>query len=543
MPVADTILKRLDNIINWVTLLVVILLALIAWSIGSTILSFFKSTAEFETFRMSRVEGFDANDQLVTSIAGVDMLWVTYPESGKNRREYSLIQVLDRQIADQELRDAIYPPDGEVSAEINKFGYCVHSYEIAFGYPSFADFQSSLESQVAARVSAGDAVNASTGFRVPPPEILALNPLGSQVQPPVNTDDCMRKNTEGNQRATLKQEIWAVLARDRVQQVHIKQAQFAAVTLVDAISGACAPKLDPQSTEPAEPQPDAETSDGVCWRDLLREAWEQSDKTVQASQEKLEILLAQSAWLEANVALEDAAMENLSLVSAQFDSVEPAVIEEFDVSNFTAQAQSLADSIAATDQQLRGWAAEESALLADAAGLGAIQVTISTLFGMDTAWRPWYWADQEGIYLQRDVTSIVYGSSIAPTEIRPPRPFAGDATATVRLKPPSELSRDRRTSFVMQTGNSAAWEKGAGKTVKENLGSFVTRSINESVNSVERRVRHRALDSAEAMLRNRVTNWFDGEVIIEFEDSDDPLLFELRDWIDQQGFAVPANQP
>lgn len=543
MPVADTILKRLDNIINWVTLLIVILLALIAWSIGKTILSFFKSTAEFETFSISRVEGFDANDQLVTSIAGVDMLWVTYPESGRNRREYSLIQILDRQIADQKLRNAIYPPNGEVSAEINKFGYCVHSYEIAFGYPSFADFQTSLESQVADRVSAGESVDTLTGIRFPPPEILALNPLGSQVQPPVNTDDCMRKNTEGNQRATLKQDIWAVLARDRVQQVHVKQAQFAAVTLVDAISGACAPKPGSQAAETTDPQPEAATNDGVCWRKLLSEAWERSDETLHASEAKLEMLLAQSAWLEANIAQEDAALESLTLMSSQFDSVAPVVIEGFEASNLTVAAQSLADNIGSTDLQLRGWAAEESALLADAAGLGAIQVTISTLFGMDTAWRPWYWVDQEGIYLQRDVTSIVYGSSIAPTEIRPPRPLLGDPTGTVRLKPPSELSRDRRTSFVMQTGKAAAWEKGAGELVKENLGSFVTRSINQSVSSVERRVRHRALESAEAMLRNRVTNWFDGAVNIEFEDRDDPLLFELRDWIDQQGFAVPADQP
>ena len=212
-------------------------------------------------------------------------------------------------------------------------------------------------------------------------------------------------------------------------------------------------------------------------------------------------------------------------------------IENFNAANVDTQVQQFATRVETLDAELQAWEGEESALFADAAGLGAVQVTISTLFGMDTAWRPWYWKDQEGVYLQRDVTSIVYGSSVAPTAIRPPASKPVERIGLVRLKAPSILSRDRRTSFVLQTGRESAWTKGTEDNIDGNIGAFVTNSINDSVDNVERRVRRRAIDSAEALLRRRVATWFKGGVQIEFEDREDPLLLDLRNWFDQQGFG------
>lgn len=530
MPLAPTILSRFENIINWVTLLIVILLGLVAWSLGKSILSFFQSTSEFDTFTISRVEGFEANDQLVTSVAGVDMLWITYPQSGPGRREYSLARILQRQIDDPDLYNAIYSATGD-EVNIKAFSYCVHSYEIAIGYPSFAEFRENLERQVAERRASGDDVDVLADIRFPAATILAMYPLGSQAQPAIHTRSCMRKNEDGVQRGRLEAEMWEVLDRDGVKLVHLKQAQFAAATLVDAITQACV--TDSATTDPAS----ADRS--VCWRKFLTAAWQRSEETITTGETRLAELMGQRAWLATqNVLPQDSA----ALQGMAIEGIEPVEIAGFDPETATDVARNLADEIAGTSAQLRTWAAEESALLADAAGLGAIQVTISTMFGMDTAWRPWYWFDQEGLYLQRDVSNIVYGSAVAPTAIRPPRPFAGDATGTVRLKRPDELSRDRRTSFVVQTGKKEVWEKGPRDEVRENLGAFVTRRINASVDNVERRVRRRALESAEALLRRRVAGWFEGAVNIEFEEQDDPLLFELKEWVSQQGFAARPGE-
>ncbi len=530
MPLPSTILNRFENVINWVTLLIVILLGVLAWSIGKAILSFFKSTAEFDSFTISRVEGFEANDQLVTSVAGVDLLWITYPETGSNRKEYSLPRILDRQIDNTDLYAALYSETGaEVS--IKSFRYCVHSYEIAIGYPSFAEFRENLERQVTARRGSGSALDDLSGIAFPPAKILAMHPLGSQAQPAVHTRSCMRKNEDGAQRTLLKQEVWEVLDRDGVKLVHMKQAQFAAATLVDAVTGACIA----QPPEPGTPEV-AAADQPVCWRELLTAAWQRSAETITTGQAELTELMGQRVWLSAQDILphEGAA----AMAGVEPDGIAPVEISGFDPNAAATVAGNLAQEIETARLRLRTWGAEESALLADAAGLGAIQVTISTMFGMDTAWRPWYWFDQEGLYLQRDVTNIVYGSAVAPTAVRPPRPFAGETTATVRLKRPARLSSDRRTSFVVQTGSKKAWEEGPQEKVDENLGSFVTRSINTSVENVERRVRRRALESAEALLRRRVTGWFEGAVQIEFEDREDPLLFEMRDWVSQQGFAT-----
>ena len=549
MPVADTTMKRIDTVINWVTLLVVILLGLLAWRFGAMIWNLFRSSTEFESFAVSRVEGFDASDQLVTSIAGVDMLWITYPENAST--EYSLVQILDRDVSagpgmsasgaatyeknGRELLAAMFPPLPNQDDKVGAFGYCVHSYELAFGYPSLADFQNSLDRQVADLPDDVDIATRIDTLRIPNPEILALHILNTQLQPPINTDDCMRKNESGKRRTALEEELWAVLEHDRVKQVHIKQAQFAAVTLVDAIRDGCsAGQADDSGAKATESQGSERK---LCWRKLLTRSWQRSAEQVQISERQLSELIAQAAWLRQQSTLGADALAALPNVGVMATDIEPKAIENFDAAGIDATVQQISTRVDTLNAELQAFAGEESALFADAAGLGAVQVTISTLFGMDTAWRPWYWKDQEGVYLQRDVTNIVYGSSVAPTAIRPPASDPVNRIGLVRLKAPAILSRDRRTSFVLQTGSPTAWTKGTEGNVEGNIGAFVTDSINGSVDNVERRIRRRAIDSAEALLRQRVANWFRGGVQIEFENGEEPLLMDLRNWFDEQGLG------
>jgi len=164
-------------------------------------------------------------------------------------------------------------------------------------------------------------------------------------------------------------------------------------------------------------------------------------------------------------------------------------------------------------------------LAVDAAGIGAAQVTISTLFGMDTSWQPWYWFDRKGVFLQRDVTRIVYGSAVSPVAALEPRTILGESNTRLVMRRPSELSRDRQTSFTVQTGKNV-WDRAAAAK-GENLAAYVTKEINSSVSAAERSIRERAIVSAEALIRQRILNWFNGEVGVEFRDergSDDEGL-------------------
>jgi hypothetical protein len=471
----DTLLKRFDTIVNAVTLVIVIIIAIVGGKLIMRALSLFTSKTEVQTFAWTHVEGAEETDQLVTGFLAIDMLWLEYPNDQGQKTWYSLAKILDKDVpaalksqlyADGSTADNATDADrrdraarrADANAAKKPMVYCAHSYEIVVGYPSLSELRASLVAAVVA--------NGAEKAEMPAPELLALDVVNSRTNPPERTRECMLRN-ETSQRLRTKSDLQDVMKKDGVYELHQKQGQLAAASLLDAISGACepdqpkgtasksvatAPPAGGTSSTSGAPALSAPMSDAAaeaavkatCWRRVLRDRWRPH-----------------------------------------------------------------ADPNALTLESRAG----ASALAADSAGIGAVQVTISTLFGMDAAWRPWYWFDREGVYLQRDVTRIVYGSPLAPIATVERPDLLGEGVPRLVLHRPDELSRDRETSFATQTG--AVWDHVAEEN-KENLATYVTGEINKSVARAEQSIRGRALMTAEALIRQRVFNWFDGRVAVEF---------------------------
>jgi hypothetical protein len=428
----DTLNKSFDTIVGAATLVIVLLIAYAGWRAIQSIAEFFSPDLEFDQFTWAQVEGAETNDELATGFLAIDTLWID-----RDGQSYSLIQILRRTGVPQPLLEEIYgEPDS--GARRGSITYCAHSYEIVVGYPSFAAFRRELEAQPASPADAA----------FPLPGILALDIKSSRASPTETTAACMQKNLSQAQagRERTQQEILDIMEYDGVKELHMKQAQLSAVTLVDSITGACA--ATPVDDDDAGNAPISDDR-GVCWGEILAGQWE--------------------------------------LEAAGGPDLEPT--------RSFGQAVPLA--------------------FADAAGIGAVQITISTLFGMDTAWRPWYWFDRQGVYLQRDVTKIVYGSSVSPIAAIEPRSVLGERATRIVLRRPSELSRDRRTSFALQTGRSGVWDRVAEQK-DQNLAAYVTGEINAAVDGAERSIHDRAIVSAEVLIRQRVMNWFGGRVSVEF---------------------------
>lgn len=463
----ETIAKRFELVINAMTLLIVALIGVFGWIAASKIFGVFRSDTTFDHYVWSRIEGASENDQLVTGLSAVDMLWLKHDDQW-----YSLADVLRRDIP-QDLDRAVYgvpdnsdaedDPEGyrerkrrrirEEEPALTDFSYCAHSYELVLGYESFSDLRAELESAAAS----------NDEIRIRPPKILALDIAKSRVHPPAETDACMRRNGVAEARQDTEADIWSILEYDGIKEMHIKQGQLTAATLIDSITGACIATPDSEDDGDVEQDSTGGGSDRICWRDKLIEQWKADES-------------------EAG----EAGDTDLS----------------FGIFSFGTP----------------GERAERLALSADAAGMGALQVTISTLFGMDTSWRPWYWFDREGIYLQRDITRIVYGSPVAPLAALEPRRVLGEDVTRMIMRTPTELSRDRQNNFALQTGKDVVWEKVAENAVEQNLAAYVTARINASVSEAELSIRERAVFAAEALIRRRILGWSDGNISVEFRD-------------------------
>ena len=136
-------------------------------------------------FGHSSLQSVAESDALITSLAQVDVLWIA--SKGEDGTSLALE----------------FPP-----AETKVEAFCLHTYEVAFGYTSLRGV---------------DALDGDAGL--PAPEMMAIQTLRSEAAPVEQTAACLEKNA-GSRRGDLEDAIAEVLHRDGVLGEHEVQGRL-----------------------------------------------------------------------------------------------------------------------------------------------------------------------------------------------------------------------------------------------------------------------------------------------------------------------------
>lgn len=315
--------------------------------------------------------------------------------------------------------------------------------------------------------------------KLPSPEILSINPIYSRAFPFRQTKKCMEKNLAGN-RSLLRQEIENILTLDGVLGIHKSQGKLTAALIYDNLNGSCKGSTEDKGKNIKE------ENDSICWSQNLIDNWRMStDNSEQTFR---------------------------------------AAVMQKDINKI---------------KEAGGLIGKRNAIQSGYAGIGAVRLTISTMFMMNSEWDHWFWSKKQGIYLQRDITNIVIGSELAPQDIREHFSIFEPPRLEIIMKPPRELFRDRQTSFIEKGGKDSAFIKSeaAQKLFKDHgsAAAYITSSINSSVSGVEKRMRPFAVEKAREVIKQRISSSMSNRetrLSVRFADKSGVDQFDMRDAVD-----------
>ena len=378
------------------------------------------------------------SDLIVTSFAQVDLLHL------RNRRD----EITLPSEASAKNFEAVVDKSFE-----NAKAFCLHSYEVVFGYPSLADERK--------RVSEWD--EGAGGAPLAEPEIVAINVLRSENAPDSSTLWCQQKNLQHHRDSLLREQLRFALAHDGVLAEHVNHGQLLLATTLG--------QANPECRASAESNASA-----ACLTTHLRRFREQ-----EADRQAAELQTLETEQLGPLLERRE------SLGADESDALAGSIDE------LMAEALQLRRAV----QQNRRYAS----LGADVA---SIVLTFSTTLGVSEERKRFLglWTSKR-FYLQRDISRVYYGTRISPSAVRTRRQRFGPDSIEVVLPTPSIIAMDRYSSFVV------ARNKIEGKSrSKQSLANYLNQQILTHVERGITRFHKRAVEVAESIMVSRVPSYF-----------------------------------
>lgn len=429
------------QLLEWFILMIKVVLVGVVVMILFSVWKFMFGFKHSEFSRVALTSSAE-NDLVVTSYAQVDLLFLA------KRGNEILIpspQTLNNyeQVVNKEFGSAKQ--------------YCLHSYEVTFGYPSL----SAMREQ-------------QPGVDEPPvaePDIVSINTLRSENAPDSSTGWCLRKNLK-TRRDNLINELRFAMEYDEVLHDHLTHGQLVLASILDLANSECLASDKQNAT--------ANETKQTCYQDKLVTYWQrQSEKSLAGADE-----------LAAGIAANRKAFNQL---------VSPE------------QAKALTTKLHALSSQafsLKTSAAAQQRAAARGGDVASLVLTFSSTLGISQERKRFLglWTSKR-FYLQRDIAKVYYGTQLAPTNITTSWNFLTPNRVVLEFARPDIIAIDRHASFVA-TRNKI--EKKDNKST-QSLANYLNHQILTNLEQGIKRFHPRAVQAAESILINRAPAYFDLE--------------------------------
>jgi len=470
-------MERLTELIQWSMLLIKFFILIIAILLIFKVWKFFFGFSHHE-FVNTALTSSTESDLIVTGFAQVDLL---YLKNGGSEL------IVPSKITEGENVSSLQE---KIVLELPKAKeYCLHTYELAFGYRSLA-------AEKGYYPGAGESP-------VREPEIISINTLRTENAPDNSTVWCQKKNLKPR-RDDLRAELKFAMEYDEIWESHIYHGQKVLARALDLANKKC-----------------REINDIV---DTKNETECKELELITYLGEKQKELVDDKNSIEA--ALSNIKMQKNSL----------AVTSPLKLTALNKRALEQTNKLIVVDKKVR---AHESALASVDANVASIVLTFSNIFGVSQERRNWIFFKSKKFLLQRDIAKVYYGAPISPSSIRTKSNLFGPRSISILLQKPNIIAVDRYTSFVVSRNKIDNTNDN-----NSSLAGYINQQILNSLSSGIARYHNSAVSASEKIMLDRISEYYNLEGVdydVEFRQSKSgkPSLNFVKGLIDLTSSEIP----